>query len=161
MEQLPILETVAAIDLDSYLAALPVPEYVEGKLMEDDSHMFYFWLSKYHPEVGVVDGVTLEDLYLKNVIENGMDENVFLQYCEHNKFPLPPTYNEPETPGSFDGLYRKYVAAHRQEKDEQYEAWAGEHGIATNSGAIMRFVDLEGYEYRVRTDTDNRGQIIA
>jgi hypothetical protein len=161
MERLSELDKVAAIDLDSYLEALPMPESVEGRLLDDATHAFYFWLSKYKPQVGVVDGVTLEALYLKNVVDGDMTEMDFVQYCENNQLPVPPTYIEADRFGYFEHEFMAYMHQQKQLQDAQYEAWAEDHGIATTPGSIMRFLDSEGNEYRVRTDTANRGQIIA
>jgi hypothetical protein len=161
MEGLRTPEQVAAIDLDSYLEALPMSEYIEGQMLEGVTHTFYFWLSKYQPQVGVVDGVTLEALYRKNVVDGDMAEADFLQYCERHQFPVPPQYTETDKAGYFEHEFMAYMHQQKQRQDAQYEAWAEDHGIATTPGSIMRFLDSEGNEYRVRTDTDNRGQIIA
>jgi hypothetical protein len=161
MERLIELDKVAAIDLDSYLEALPMSEYIEGQILEGVTHTFYYWLSKYKPQVGVVDGVTLEALYRKNVVDGDMTELDFVQYCENNQLPVPPMYIEADRFGYFEHEFMAYLSKQKQRQDAQYEAWAEDHGIATTPGSIMRFFDSEGNEYRVRTDTDNRGQIIA
>lgn len=161
MEELRTFEKVASIDIDSYLEALSLMTTIEGKIMENDIQTFYFWLSKYHHDVSIIDGVSLADLYQKNVVEVGMSVDDFIRYCERHRFPLPPSYYETETPSRFATSFARYLEEQRQLQDEAYVGWAGEHGISTAPGSIMRFADTEGNEYRVRTDIKNRGQIIV
>lgn len=155
-------EQVAGIGLDAYLESLPSLYTVEGMPFEDEFHIFYFWVSKYHQARSVVDGVTLEALYRKNVIEGDMPINRFLQYCEQHDFPVPPQYQDGNDPTSFLNIdYINYRNKQAMFADRAYESFAAEHGIDTRPGSVMRFIDAEGNEYRVCTETALRGQILV
>lgn len=160
MEHLPPQENYSAIDLNSYLAALPLRLEFDGKIFEDIDHAYFFWLSKYHPKEHTSDGVTIEELYEKNVLENGMALTVFYDYCKSNGITIPVMMSE-DAIDFFNFEFQRYLITKIKEKDERYEEWAKDYGIPTNPGSIMRFLDTEGNEYRVRTDVENRGEIIV
>jgi len=158
MEMTPTADKVAAVDLDTYLEALPTELVLEGKLMADKVQAFYFWLSKYHPNKGIINGVSIEELYVINVVDNGMEEKAFFK--SFYDFPSPVDTSE-ETTNFYNFEFNQYLARQNQEKDAQYQQWAGTYGIQTTPGSVMKFFDKEGYEHRVRTDIKNRGQIIT
>jgi len=162
MESISSSEKVASIDLDSYLEALPVSDVIDGRIMEDENHLFYHWLSKTYPQFNDIDGVSLEDLYLKNVIEVGMTVTDFFRYCDTHSFPCP-LFNVDEVglQTYYDLAFSSYKDAEAAKKIEEYKIWAADHGIETIPGSIMKFYDSEGILYRVRTDAENYGQIIV
>jgi hypothetical protein len=161
MEGITPTEKVAAMDLDSYIKALPAPYEVDGKIMEDENHLFYYWLSKTYLQFKDIDGVSLEDLYLKNVIESEMSETDFFRYCERNKFPVPILdIDENGMRTGFDQVFTQFKNNERNKKNKAYELWAVDHGIVTTPGSIMKFYSSEGNLYRVCTDLENYGKII-
>lgn len=165
MEQAPgSAERVAPIDLDTYLTSLPTLYEVDGEIMENTDthgHLFYHWLCKEYPQFRDIDGVSLEALYLKNVVEGDMTLADFCGYCESsgNQFPVPvPTMREEN--GYYLYNFQKYLDEQSVANDTAYEIWAYERGIDTKPGAVMIFIDSEGVRNRVHTDTKNRGQLI-
>ena len=163
MERSPeSVERVASIDLDTYLVSLPTVYEVDGQVMEDDGHLFYHWVSKTYPQFQNIDGVSLEELYIKNVVETGMSLLDFYTYCDRpeHTFPVPIPSTREEN-GYFLYNYRKYLDVRMEQNDQQYEIWAHGHGIGTRPGTVMVFIDSEGTRNRVHTDTKNRGTLIV
>ncbi len=160
MEGAPQQEKAAPMSLDEYLSVLPLPYEFEGQVYEDLTHAFYGWLSKHYAEDTDVDGVGVITLYEKNVLEVGMSESDFLQYCTRNNVPVPVTGNGKES-DLFALSFRVFCGQHDRLQKRTYEEWAEVNGIVTTPGAIMRFIDAEGNEYRVSTATETRGQILA
>lgn len=161
MEGSPVIERLAEIDLDTYLEALPVGDEVDGQVMQNEHHLFYHWLSKTYVQFGNIDGASLEDLYLKNVIETGMSEADFSRYCNTHNFPYPVSGDtESGLKTYYDLAFSVYMQEEATKRIADYEAWAATEGIATTLGSVTRFRDHEGKVYRVRTDAINCGQII-
>jgi hypothetical protein len=163
MERMPSAEKLASVNLDAFLAvAQPVSDVIDGKMMQSMNHLFYYWASKTFPQFRNIDGVSLEDLYLKNVVETEMDEATFSRYCDTHGFPYPKV-GEVHTGDKnyYDVAFEIYLNNEEELRKESYETWCEQNGISTASGTVMRFNDLEGNEFRVRTDYENRGQIIA
>ncbi len=163
MERVPeSVERVASVDLDTYLTELPTLYQVDGQILEDDNHLFYHWVSKMYPQFQQIDGVSLEDLYLKNVVEMGMSTDDFYAYCDRTEhgFPIPAPSTRAEN-ANYLYAFQQYQAEQSLQSDTRYEQWATEHGIDTTPGAVMVFIDSEGYRNRVHTDTKNRGMIIV
>jgi hypothetical protein len=160
MERAPQQEKAAPMSLDEYLSALPVPYEFEGHVYEDLTHAFYGWLGKYHADDTNVDGVSLLALYEKNVLEVGMTERDFLQYCDRNSFPVPLTGSGSRS-DQYAISFQVYKGLNDRLQAQAYKEWAMEHGIETAPGTVMRFIDAEGNEYRVTTGTKNRGQILT
>ena len=153
------IERDAPMGLDKYLSNLFDFDQVDGKVPVSDIHSFYIWLSR-EPEFKDIDGYSLVELFEANVIDGYMDTERFFQWCKDFNFPYPIDEEGKVTPEglSFNiNFYNKEVA----QRVEKYEAWAKSNGIDCSEGAVMRFVDAEGNTYRVRTDADNRGEIIT
>lgn len=158
MEGIPNkIEKDAPIGLDAYLECLFVLDSIDGIHVENDVHAFYIWIPKAYPEFADIDGVSLTELYRLNVLEGDMTEAVFFDYCTVHKFPVPL---KSELTTYYVHEFEKYITELSEEKISQYEEWASQHGIETQPGAIMKFIDAEGNMYRIQTDSDNRGVIL-
>ena len=162
MERLPTIKTVANIDLDSYLSALPEVLKIDDTVMEDNNQMFYHWLQEKFPQFKNIDDVTIEELYIKNVLETGMSEANFFKYCNTEGIPVlasPDATDEAKT--YYDFEFKLFLKQQELQKKEAYEIWAKANQIDSSPGAIMRFFDKEDKEYFVHTDSVHRGEIVT
>lgn len=161
MERQPAGPLRAKMDLDSYLVALPGAEVINGVTAEDATQIFYHWLSLKHPQFNM-GKVTVEALYLKNVIETGMSVDDFLKYCNNHEIPVPAPIDATDEDQTYYNLeFKFYLKDQELKKRQAYEDWAKANQIPTNPGATMQFFDLEDNEYLVRTDAEHRGEIIS
>lgn len=153
-------EQPAAIDLDTYLSSLPLPLEIDGRIFESEDHLFYHWVTTRFPQFQMIDGVTLEQLYEKNVLETGMSVERFFQYCDEHQFPVPIPTMRPQNE-YYLIEFNTFRAEQARLKNEEYEMWAYQHGINTTPDAVMQFTDAEGNEYEVQTGSEQRGTILA
>jgi hypothetical protein len=156
MEREPVNEKISHLDLDTYLAFLSDLNTIDGELIEDLNHGFYVWLTNQNPTLQNIDGVRLDALYNKNVVEGDMSTERFEEYCLSFGF-LP---SDPDKKASIVSGYNEYIAKVYVEKQQEYEDWAAQNGIDVRSGAVTKFYDSEGNIFRVRTDFENSGEII-
>ena len=159
MEQTPSLEKVSHVSFDTYLEYLVSLNMIDGKLIEDEDHAFYVWVTNKVPAYRDIDGVTLLSLYEKNVLEGDMSKETFYRYCTNHGFacPLPQTEDEELRQREFNHFLDDIL----EDRKRQYTHWATEQGINVTDGAVTVFIDLEGNSYRIKTDFENYGEIIA
>ena len=153
------IEKFAPMGIDEYQEAIIEFDLLDGKIPKDNAHAFYIWLSR-DPLFANIDGVSLAELYEKNVIETGMIQERFFQWCKDFDLPYPI---ESDGTATLQGkrFNTDFLAYEDERRSVLYETWAQEHGIESKEGTIMWFRDTEGNVFRVRTDADNRGEIIV
>jgi hypothetical protein len=151
---------IAPVGLDQFLEHLLTEVTINGELLENDDHSFFAWLVERYPRYKDIDGVSLRELYEKNVLESGMRIDRFEAYCNGFKFPNPWAM-DPESPlHHYVHQWNLYKQELQQNNDAAYLVWADEHHIDTRPGAQMRFIDIEGDEYLISTDRRTRGRIV-
>ncbi len=157
MEHLPSKEEISYLNFDDYLDFLTLLNTYNGRVIEDENHIFFVWCTEQDPQLQNIDGVALDALYEKNVIEGGMSVERFHQYCVDHDF-LP---RDPEKRGEIIAHFNNFLEGIYQQKKVEYETWAQTHDIDVSVGALTTFIDKEGNRYRVRTDYDHYGEIVT
>jgi len=59
MEQSPSVEKVSYLSLDTYLEFVSGLNTIDGKLIEDETHTFYVWVTSTYPSFQNIDAVSL------------------------------------------------------------------------------------------------------
>ncbi len=155
-EQIP----VAAIPSTEYFESLTIFKELFGRYPDTVDHAFYIWMQNTHPEQCMVDGVSLLDLYEKNVYNGDMSEDDFANYCKNNDFPSLHFHSK-EYPSQMYMEFIHFADRRAEQQNAQYEAWAQKKNIPTTPGSRVRFVEADGTITIVRTDTDHRGEVIG
>lgn len=129
-----------------------------GFVARSDAHLFYKWATDQNLlGAGNIDGVTLLELYEKNVLETGMSEERFEQYCIDSGFPHYDAMEYDE----FDVVSEEYWTSCPHVARQEYEKWAAEKDIPTTEGSRMIFRTKADAVVLVFTDTELRGNHIT
>jgi len=159
MEQLPAVEKITHVLLDTYLDFIASLNTIDGKLIEDEDHAFYVWVTNEVLAYQNIDGTTLLALYEKNVRDGDMDKATFYRYCDNHGFASPVTSSDH---GKYQlKKFEDFLDETQRVKKEEYSHWAKEQGINFTPGAVTVFLDGEGNQYRVKTDFQNYGEILT
>jgi hypothetical protein len=166
-EALPVFEkekiSHASILFEDYYLFLEELDTFDGVPVLDDDHAFYVWVTEHLPEYQNIDGVSLLQLFEKNVIENGMTKERFLEYCLDHNFPTQYT---DVSLAQTTPLFKRFSTYFDQlliQKEQIYLTWAEEQGIDTTPQATMSFScsEEENARFLVHTDFANRGLVVA
>jgi hypothetical protein len=154
MESLTGKEKIPLVSFEQYIDYIVTESLIDGKRTYDSNHAFFMLLAR-EKEFQDIDGFPIDSIFTKNVIENGMDADLFMGWCRAHNIPTPKNED-----GTFTQVGKDftvwYDAALKQQK-EAYELWASRNGIDTSEYAIMRFIDKDALSHLVYTDFEHRG----
>ncbi len=158
MEQLPGSDYHSDVDLEDFRQFVSTLMHIEGKRFVDRDHAFYIWaIERYEHLQDIDDGVSLLDIYEKNVIENRMEKRDFYSYCDKHKFPAPgPTVSgEDFHMWEFTKYMNEIILARKQE----YKDWAETHQVDIRPKATTIFIDTAGEKQAVKTQFEDCAEI--
>lgn len=114
--------------------------------VSDKMHLLMLWFGRTLPTVA---GRRVDQLYQQNVIDGGMDKEVFYNYCIQNGI-LPPFGSSASQ--ELHQEYRKFRDDWLEEMKDQYEDWALTNALDIRTGAGTVVVDATGERHAVSTD---------
>ena len=158
MEHLLGVEHHSDVALDDFRQFVSTLMHIEGKRFVDRDHAFYIWaIERYEHIRDIGDGVSLLDIYEKNVIENRMEKNDFYNFCDNNKFPAPG----PTVHGEYFHMWEftKYMNAIVLARKQEYEDWAETHQVDIRPRATTIFIDAAGDKQAVKTQFEDCAEI--
>lgn len=154
----PSWEQVAHASYEAYFEFLETIDLIDGRYPLDEHHAFFIWLSR-DPKFQDVDGYSVIDIYEKNVIEGGMSQERFLEWCLDNTIPVPhEIHGEITQEGE---LFNVWYAHEEERTIATYTAWTTKYHIDISEGAVMRFIDENAQAYYIATDFEDRGTIVG
>lgn len=162
MEQPPSNEKIATIDLNRYLEFIASLNTIDGKIIDDEYHAFYVWLHTALPEYQDIDnGVSLLDIYEKNVVNGDMSQEDFTTYCVQNEFPVFVSLDEGSTDSEIQEEFYNFPDEIHEQKRVEYEAWALQYGIDIAPNSVTTFLDSDGITHKIRTDYLHNGETVV
>ncbi len=114
--------------------------------VRDKLHLHMLWFGRTLPAVA---GRTVDQLYQQNVIDGGMDKEVFYNYCIQNGI-LPPLGSTASQ--ELYQEYRKFRDDWLEEMKDLYEDWALTNALDIRVGAGTVMEDAHGERHAVSTD---------
>lgn len=151
-------ERVAQPSYETFFEFLETLALVDGRYPIDDYHAFYIWLSR-DSNFQDIDGYPVIDIYEKNVIDEGMTRERFLQWCQDFNIPRPIAVDGEITPQG--ELFNEWYENENARIDTAYTTWTTKYKIDISEGAVMKFIDENAQPRYIVTDFDNRGMIVG
>lgn len=154
----PSWEHVAHASYEAYFEFLKPLALIDGRYPIDEHHAFFIWISR-DPKFQDIEGYPVIDIYEKNVIEGGMSQERFLEWCRSSSIPVPlEIHGEVTQEGQ---SFNEWYANEEERTIAAYTAWTTKYHIDISEGAVMRFIDENAQAYYIATDFEDRGMIVG